>query len=62
MRNLSLIGKICVIKSLVLPQLIYLFSVLSITNTSFLSLFGVVVRIEFKENCCIVIIFNVALK
>ena len=30
MRNLSLIGKICVIKSLVLPQLIYLFSVLSI--------------------------------
>ena len=30
MRNLSLIGKICVIKSLVLPQLLYLFSVLSI--------------------------------
>ena len=30
MRNLSLIGKVCVIKSLVLPQLIYLFSVLSI--------------------------------
>ena len=30
MRNLSLIGKICVIKSLVLPQLIYLFSVHSI--------------------------------
>ena len=30
MRNLSLIGKICVLKSLVLPQLLYLFSVLSI--------------------------------
>ena len=30
MRNLSLIGKVCVIKSLVLPQLLYLFSVLSI--------------------------------
>ena len=30
MRNLSLIGKICVIKSLVLPQLLYLFTVLSI--------------------------------
>ena len=30
MRNLSLIGKICVIKTLVLPQLLYLFSVLSI--------------------------------
>ena len=30
MRNLSLIGKICVIKSLVLPQLLYLFSVLCI--------------------------------
>ena len=30
MRNLSLIGKICVIKTLVLPQLIYLFSVLCI--------------------------------
>lgn len=30
MRNLSLIGKICVIKSLVLPQLLYLFSVLSV--------------------------------
>ena len=29
-RNLSLIGKICVIKSLLLPQLIYLFSVLSL--------------------------------
>ena len=28
MRNLSLIGKICVIKTLVLPQLLYLFSVL----------------------------------
>lgn len=30
MRNLSLIGKICVIKSLALPQLLYLFSVLTI--------------------------------
>ena len=30
MRNLSLIGKVCVIKTLVLPQLIYLFSVLCI--------------------------------
>ena len=30
MRNLSLIGKICVIKSLVIPQLLYLFSVLCI--------------------------------
>ena len=30
MRNLSLIGRVCVIKTLVLPQLIYLFSVLSI--------------------------------
>ena len=30
MRNLSLIGKICVVKTLLLPQLIYLFSVLSI--------------------------------
>ena len=30
MRSLSLIGKICVIKTLVLPQLIYLFSVLCI--------------------------------
>ena len=30
MRSLSLIGKICVIKSLVLPQLLYLFSALSI--------------------------------
>ena len=30
MRNLSLIGKICVIKTLVLPQLLYLFSVLCI--------------------------------
>ena len=30
MRNLSLIGKICVLKSLVLPQLLYLFSVLCI--------------------------------
>ena len=29
-RNLSLIGKICVIKSLLLPQLLYLFSVLCI--------------------------------
>ena len=30
MRNLSLIGKICVLKSLVLPQFLYLFSVLGI--------------------------------
>ena len=30
MRNLSLIGRVCVIKTLVLPQLIYLFSVLCI--------------------------------
>ena len=30
MRNLSLIGKVCVIKTLVLPQLIFLFSVLCI--------------------------------
>ena len=30
MRNLSLIGKVCVIKTLVLPQLIYLFSVLCV--------------------------------
>ena len=30
MRGLSLIGKVCVIKSLVLPQLLFLFSVLSI--------------------------------
>ena len=30
MRNLSLIGKVCVIKTLILPQLIYLFSVLCI--------------------------------
>ena len=29
-RNLSLVGKICVIKSLLLPQLLYLFSVLSL--------------------------------
>ena len=29
-RNLSLVGKICVIKTLLLPQLLYLFSVLSI--------------------------------
>jgi len=29
-RNLSLIGKICVIKTLLLPQLLYLFSVLCI--------------------------------
>ena len=30
MRNLSLIGKVCVVKTLVLPQLIFLFSVLCI--------------------------------
>ena len=30
MRSLSLIGKVCVIKTLVLPQLLYLFSVLSV--------------------------------
>ena len=29
-RNLSLVGKICVIKTLLWPQLLYLFSVLSI--------------------------------
>ena len=34
-RNLSLIGRVCVIKTLVLPQLIYLFSVLSITSFLF---------------------------
>ena len=29
-RNLSIIGKICVIKTLILPQLLYLFSVLCV--------------------------------
>lgn len=46
MRNLSLIGKVCVIKSLVLPQLIYLFSVLCIRIPP--SFFKELNRIFFK--------------
>ena len=45
-RNLSLIGRVCVIKTLVLPQLIYLFSVLSIKLPS--SFFKSLNKLFFK--------------
>ena len=57
-RNLSLVGKICVIKTLLLPQLLYQFSVLCIKtpktffdslNKLFLSLSGMGVMIELKR-------------
>ena len=68
MRNLSLIGKVCVIRSLVLPQLLYLFYVLSIkipqkffnelNSFLFFYLFGLVVKIELEEESCTMIIFS----
>ena len=45
-RNLSLIGRVCVIKTLVLPQLIYLFSVLSIKLPR--SFFNMLNKLFFK--------------
>ena len=60
-RNLSLIGKICVIKSLLLPQLLYQFSVcvskspnrfLMLLINCFLNLFGMGEMIGLKEKLC----------
>ena len=68
-RGLSLIGKICVIKSLMLPQLLYLFSVLCIKlpesffktlNKLFLISFGVGVKIGLKEIIYVLITLWVA--
>ena len=67
-RNLSLIGKICVIKSLLLPQLLYQFSVLCIKipksffdalDKLFLNLFGMGEMIGLKEKLCAWIILMV---
>ena len=62
MRNLSLIGKICVIKILVLPQLLYLFSVLSIkippnffkelNKIFYRFIWNGGIRIWYRENSC----------
>ena len=49
-RNLSLIGKICVIKSLLLPQLLYLFSVLCIKiPDSFFNMFKSLNKLFFSN-------------
>ena len=65
-RNLSLIDKICVIKSLLLPQLIYLFFSfvnedplpLTLRNWTdyYTILFGTVVEIETREKSCVMIL------
>ena len=68
-RNLSLIGRICVIKSLLLPQLLYLFSVLCIkipkiffSNSLIrcsINLFGPVEMIGSKGFMSVIIIITV---
>ena len=70
-RNLSLIAKICVIKTLLLPQLLYLFSVLCIKvpkkffkdlDKVFIDLFGMGETTGSKERICVISMSIVALK
>ena len=70
-RNLSLIGKICVIKTLLLPQLLYLFlfyvlkfptSFLKILIRFFIDLFGMGKTTGSKERICVISMSIVALK